>query len=124
MNRRTRASSLCQLAFLHHPLVRLAHALDAVLQLAALVRKLADDLVIAFSRRPIGKAAGEAHRLSRSKIACHVCSDRWCFAIKRDAHRLKRRRAIKQAASPGKHARQTCGRTAWIAQDVATPTSP
>src|ERR1700760_4339653 len=38
---------LFQVAFLDHPFVRLAHALDAVLLLATVLRKLPDDLVFA-----------------------------------------------------------------------------
>src|SRR5262249_1621663 len=39
-------------------------------------------------------------------------------------HRLKRRRAIWQASSPGKHALQTSGLAAYTAHDVDAPTSP
>src|ERR1700719_415655 len=46
-----RRSVLAQIAFLDDALVRLAHALDAVLGLAAVVRQRADDLELAVGRR-------------------------------------------------------------------------
>ena len=46
-------------------LVRLAHTLDTVLLLSAVVGKLPNDLVVTIGRRFVGKAAaGEAYRLS------------------------------------------------------------
>jgi hypothetical protein len=44
-------SDLFQVAFLDHPFVRLAHAFDAVLLLATVLRKLSDDLVFAVGSR-------------------------------------------------------------------------
>ncbi|MGZ8368249.1 MAG: hypothetical protein ACXWVK_05985, partial [Rhodoplanes sp.] len=56
--------------------MRLAHALDAVLRLAAIVGKLPDDFVIATGRcGPITGAAAESYRLSGSKLVCHIFSD-------------------------------------------------
>ena len=40
------------------------------------------------------------------------------------SHKPNRSRASRQASSPGSQARQTSGRTSYIAHDVATPTSP
>ena len=45
------AATQFQIAFLHDTFMRLAHALDAVLRLAAIVGKLPDDFVIATGRR-------------------------------------------------------------------------
>src|SRR5215216_5124520 len=64
-----------QLAFLHHALVRLARALDAVLQLAVGLRQLADDLVVAAGRRGGGSGAREAHHLTGTKSVCHLSSN-------------------------------------------------
>jgi hypothetical protein len=57
-------SHFFQIAFLDDAFVRLTHALDTVLLLAAIIGKLPNDLVVAVGRRLIGKATGEANRLS------------------------------------------------------------
>ena len=67
---RCRLSS-SQIAFLDDALVRLAHALDAVLRLAAVVRKRADDLELAIGRCT-QRAADEAHGLAGAKLMTHV----------------------------------------------------
>ena len=60
-----------QVAFLDDALVRLAHALDAVLRLAAVVRKRADDLELAIGRSA-QRTAEEAHVLAGTKLMTHV----------------------------------------------------
>jgi hypothetical protein len=61
-----------QIAFLHHAFVWLTHALDAILQLAAFIRELPNNFVIALGC-PVADAAAEAHQLPGSKLMCHVC---------------------------------------------------
>jgi hypothetical protein len=60
-----------QIAFLDDALVRLAHALDAVLRLAAVVRKRTDHLELAIGRGA-QRAAQEAHGLASAKLMTHV----------------------------------------------------
>src|SRR5262245_43753239 len=51
--------------------------------------------------------------LCESLLSFHViCSARPCQFRRVKSHRLKRRRAVSQASSPGKQARQTSGLTA------------
>jgi hypothetical protein len=56
-------SDLFEVAFLDHPFVRFAHALDAVLLFTAVLRKLPDDLVFAVSSRFMDETAAKSHRL-------------------------------------------------------------
>ncbi|SRR6266516_5252632 len=111
------ASHSLQVAFPDYAFVGLAQAFNAVLQLAAVVGKQPDDLVIACRRRTIKKVAAETHTLPGSKSVCHICSN----------GNLRRPRpllAVWQASSPGTQALQTSGLTAYTAQEVNTPTSP
>jgi hypothetical protein len=59
------------IAFLHHALMRLLHAFDAILPFTAFVGKLADDFVIPFSCSG-ADAVAEANQLPRLKLMCHV----------------------------------------------------
>jgi hypothetical protein len=67
--------SFFHFAFLDDAFVRLAHALDAVLQFAVVVGKLPDNLVFPVCRRAVGKTAAEANGLSAMEFGCHRCSD-------------------------------------------------
>src|SRR5690349_1021536 len=110
-----------QVAFLDNPLVRLAHALDAVLNLAAVVRKRADDFELAIGRCT-QRAAGEAHGLAGAKLMTHVYLNLWqleslktccttqSVPVARSRHRPKWRCASRHSGSLGEHARQTFGR--------------
>src|SRR5271166_95369 len=54
--------------------MRLATALDAVLQLAAVLRKLANDLVIASGGRPVEDTGPQTDGLPRLESLCHIQS--------------------------------------------------
>jgi len=64
MKELTGRSSVLELAFLHHALIRLAVALDTVLERAIAARKLADHLVIACDDDAEWKVAAEPDHLS------------------------------------------------------------
>lgn len=70
-------SCLFQIAFLDDALMRLAHALDAVLQGAAALGQLSDDLVVSAGCRFIEKTAAQVYRLARLELVHHFCSDCW-----------------------------------------------
>jgi hypothetical protein len=57
-------SSALELVFLHHPLVRLAVALDTVLELAVAARQLAEHFVIACNGDAELKSSAEPDHLS------------------------------------------------------------
>src|ERR1051325_7011473 len=65
-------SSLFQIAFLHHAIVRLAHTLDAILRFAAVVRQRPDDLELALRGGAQRQIADEAHALSGLESIGHV----------------------------------------------------
>jgi len=64
-------SAATQIAFLDDALVRLAHALDAILRLAAVVRKRADDLELGIGSGA-QPASHETHGLSGAELSTHV----------------------------------------------------
>src|SRR5215475_7990439 len=85
-----RATLPCELAFLRNPLERLGRALDSVLAIIALGRKLADHLIGAARSRTRNVAGSEIHRRPDRK-----------FVLQRPLHHTESRSRCQSRCTSG-----------------------